>query len=275
MAHVVELTSYPIKGCAGVPLTDAELTPAGIVHDRTFLIVDPDGVFRTQRTLAGLAVIEPRVDDTRLTLRAPGTDPLSAEVRPDGPRTPVLLHGNPFAGIDQGDEVAGWITEVAGEPCRLVRVPPDHDRVVGGETVGTSAYADSCAVHLISLLSVDDLTERIVQRGGFAVPHDRFRANVVVDGWSAPYQEDGLRRFEVGDAELGFNRWAVRCVVTTVEQRTGLRDGPEPLRTLAGYRRHPDGGVSFGVKFSVLRPGKLSVGDELAVSAWGGSPWQS
>ena len=275
MARVVALNSYPIKGCAGVPLADAELTSAGIAHDRTFLIVDPDGVFRTQRTLAGLAVIEPRVDDTRLTLRAPGTEPTSIEVRPDGPRTPVLLHGNPFTGIDQGDEVADWITAVAGEPSRLVRVPPEHDRVIDGETVGTSAYADSCAVHLVALRSVDDLAERIALRGGAAVPVNRFRANIVVDGWPAPYTEDRLRRFEVGDVELGFNRFTIRCVVTTVEQRTGRRDGPEPLRTMAGYRRHPDGGVSFGVKFSVLRTGKLSVGDELTVSAWGDSPWQS
>jgi len=275
VARVVELNSYPIKGCAGVPSADAELTPAGIAHDRTFLIVDPDGVFRTQRTLAGLAVIEPRVDDTRLELRAPGVDLLSIELRPDGPRTPVLLHGNPFTGIDQGDEVAGWITAVAGRPCRLVRVPPDHDRVVDGDTVGTSAYADSCAVHVVSMRSVDDLGERIARGGGVAVPVDRFRANIVVDGWPAPYTEDLLRRFEVGDVELGFNRFAIRCVVTTVAQGSGRRDGPEPLRTLAGYRRHPDGGVSFGVKFSVLRPGKVSIGDELTVSAWGDPPWQS
>jgi uncharacterized protein YcbX len=57
-------------------------------------------------------------------------------------------------------------------------------------------------------------------------------------------------------------------VVTTVDQRAGVKAGPEPLRTLADYRR-TDGGVAFGAKFSVIRPGKLSVGDAIAVSSWG------
>jgi len=38
-----------------------------------------------------------------------------------------------------------------------------------------------------------------------------------------------------------------------------------PIRALATYRRAPGGGVAFGAKFSVLRTGKLTVGDEVAV----------
>ncbi|MGW2560899.1 hypothetical protein ACWCXB_16965 [Streptomyces sp. NPDC001514] len=47
--------------------------------------------------------------------------------------------------------------------------------------------------------------------------------------------------------------------------------GPEPLRTLADYRRAAPCGVAFGAKFSVLRPGKVSVGDDMVVSLWGES----
>ncbi|MEU7734355.1 MOSC domain-containing protein, partial [Streptomyces griseus] len=36
-----------------------------------------------------------------------------------------------------------------------------------------------------------------------------------------------------------------------------------------GYRRAPGGGVVFGAKFFVVRPGKLSVGDEVDVAEWG------
>jgi uncharacterized protein YcbX len=64
---------------------------------------------------------------------------------------------------------------------------------------------------------------------------------------------------------LGFSTRAIRCAVPTVEQETGRKDGPEPTRTLATYRREPDfgGGVSFGAKFAVLEPGEVSVGDEI------------
>ncbi len=58
--------------------------------------------------------------------------------------------------------------------------------------------------------------------------------------------------------------------LTTVDQDTGRRTSPEPLRALADYHRAAAGGVVFGVKFTVLHPGKLSVGDEVIVRARNG-----
>ena len=73
----------------------------------------------------------------------------------------------------------------------------------------------------------------------------------------------------VGEAVLGFAKLATRCVVVNVDQRRGVRSGREPLRTLATYRRAAEGGVIFGSKFAVVRPGRLAVGDAVDVSAWG------
>jgi uncharacterized protein YcbX len=282
--RVVALHTYPIKGCAGIALTDALLTPAGIAHDRTFLIVDEHGVFRSQRRDPKLATIRPEVvDDGReLMLHAPGTDALRIAVVLDGPRRPVEMFGVPYRGIDQGDAVAEWLSHVLGSRSSLVRVPPEHDRVTDGETPGTAAYADSGALLLTSRASLAELNRRIALRGATAggwkpaelaepagrvstVPIDRFRPNVVVDGWAEPHVEDLVREASIGDTELGFAKLAIRCAVTLVDQRTGVRVGPEPLRTLADYRRIAEKGVAFGAKFSVLHPGRLAVGDELVV----------
>ncbi|MBZ4322852.1 MOSC N-terminal beta barrel domain-containing protein, partial [Streptomyces huiliensis] len=72
-ATVVALSSYPVKGCAGTFLDQAVLTPAGLVHDRAFMVVDDEGVFRSQRKDPLLATIRPEVgaDGALLTLRAP------------------------------------------------------------------------------------------------------------------------------------------------------------------------------------------------------------
>ena len=94
----------------------------------------------------------------------------------------------------------------------------------------------------------------------------------MVDGWAEPHVEDQVREASIRDTELGFAKLAVRCAVTLVDQRTGVRVGPEPLRTLADYRRITDKGVAFGAKFSVLRPGRLAVGDELVVRRWFSAP---
>ncbi|UJW28527.1 MOSC N-terminal beta barrel domain-containing protein [Saccharothrix sp. AJ9571] len=270
MAEIVELYRYPIKGCAGTRLAAADLTPAGIVADRGFMVIDEAGVFRSQRRSPRLAVIRPRLGDDgiRLDLAAPDVEDLATPVRVDGERRPVTLFGQPFTGIDQGDTVAAWLSEVLGERSRLVRVPPEHHRVTDGLTPGTSGYADSSALLVVSRASLARLHEAAAERGVEAVPMNRFRPNIVIDGWSSPHTEDQVRRMTAGGAELGYAKLATRCVVVGVDQRTGVRSAREPLRTLATYRHVAGGGVVFGSKFAVIRPGPLAVGDTVVVSAW-------
>ncbi|RMI33195.1 MOSC domain-containing protein [Streptomyces triticirhizae] len=263
MVRICALVSYPVKGCAGVSHDVAHVGPAGLPHDRAFMVTDADGDHRTQRADPRLALARPSLteDGRQLTLAAPGFDTLTVTVNATGPTRPVTLFGQPFTGIDQGEAAAEWFGELLGRACRLVRVPPDHRRVTDGLTPGTSGYADSTAVLMVSRASLAALHERLADRGEPPLPMDRFRPNIVLDGVAAPHEEDRYRALTLGGVRLGFAKLAVRCAVTLVDQRTGVRAGPEPLRTLAAYRRHPAGGVVFGAKFAVLRPGSLAVGD--------------
>ncbi|MDV3123469.1 MOSC domain-containing protein [Mycobacterium sp. 21AC1] len=244
-----------------------QLTEAGLDHDRTFMVVGPDGTFRSQRRDPRLALIRPVIDTAgrRLGLRADGTDPIDIEVDVEGPRRPVVLFGTTYYGIDQGDEVAQWISHILGADSRLVRVPPEHHRVTGGLTPGISGFADSSPVHLISSESLAQLNAVIADKGGVALPMNRFRPNIVVDGWPGPHREDLARGIVIAGAELGFAKPSIRCVTTMVDQFAGARAGTEPLRSLATYRRTPDG-IAFGAKFSVLRPARLALGDECMVT---------
>ncbi|MFI2425248.1 MOSC domain-containing protein [Streptomyces sp. NPDC018955] len=273
MASVVELTYYPVKGCAGTSVGEASLTPAGLAHDRTFMVVGEEGVGRTQRRDPRLALVRPTVGDggERLTLRAPGVEPLDLRVDTAGARRKVDLLGTLHQGIDQGGAAAEWFTEVLRAPSRLVRVPPEHDRVTDGRTPGTSAYADSCALHVVSRATLGLLERKLAERGVPPLPMNRFRPNIVVDGWDEPHTEDRAHRLRIGDTELGYAKLAIRCAVTMVDQGTGAKAGPEPLRTLAGYRRAAGGGVAYGTKYAVVRTGTLSVGDAVDVTSWGAS----
>ncbi|ASR36405.1 molybdenum cofactor sulfurase [Prauserella marina] len=269
MARVAGLFSYPVKGCAPMVLADAVVTAAGLAHDRSFMVVGEDGVFRSQRRDPRLALIRPTVsgEGSRMTLAADGTGDVVFDVDASGPRRAVELFGVPMRGIDQGDDAADWLSAVLGVASRLVRVPPEHARVTDGKTPGTpgtSGFADSSAIHLLSAASVRGLARRLGERGLPGLPVNRFRPNILVEGWEE-HQEDGVRGFSAGSAEFGYTKPAIRCAVTTVDQHAGVRKGPEPLRTLATYRRI-EGGVAFGTKFAVLRQGKVSVGDELIVS---------
>ncbi|HEY3749012.1 MAG TPA: MOSC N-terminal beta barrel domain-containing protein [Pseudonocardiaceae bacterium] len=272
-AVVSELVHYPVKGCAGTSLSAAVLTETGIVHDRSFMLVDADGAFRSQRTTPAMAVIRPRVeaDGARLVVDAPDVDGIELDVLPDGPRLDVSLFGKWFGiGIDQGDVAAKWFSSVLDIPCRLVRVPPEHDRDGWGERPGKVGFADAHAVLMTAESSLDELNRRIAARGATGVPMNRFRPNIVVTGWPEPHTEDRFRLMSIGSVEFGYAVRAIRCAVPTVAQETGAKSGPEPTRTLADYRREPEfgGGVSFGVKAAVLGGGELAVGDEVHVREW-------
>ncbi|MEU4447767.1 MOSC N-terminal beta barrel domain-containing protein [Actinosynnema sp. NPDC050801] len=265
MATISALYHYPVKGCAGIRVPTGTLGRAGLAHDRRFLVTDLAGTYRTQRRDPLLATVQPALDAhpdaDRLTLSAPGAGAVRVSIDTTAPRRPVTLFHDTYTGIDQGEEVATWLTAVLGKPSRLVLAPPEHHRVTDGLTPGTSGYADSCPVHLLSTSSLRALNARITANGAPPIPTDRFRPNIVVDDWEA-HEEDHALRLTTGAVELGYAKPAIRCVVTTVDQLTGNRSGPEPLRTLATYRRTPDG-VAFGAKYAVLQPGRIAVGDVL------------
>lgn len=266
MATVAQLTYYPVKGCAGVCVDEAQVTEAGLAHDRTFMVVDADDVFRSQRNAPAMAAIAPHVSagGSRLELSAPGHGSTAIDVDLSRPRRPVRLFKKTFAGIDQGDGIAAWLSEVLGSASRLMRVPPEHERITSGQTPGTTAYADSSPLLVTSSRSLMLLNEHIAANGADAIPMDRFRANIVVDGWEEPHTEDRADTMLVGDVELGFAKLALRCMVTTLDQATGHRRGHEPLRTLADYRRSGSG-VAFGSRFAVLSAGTIAIGDPVAI----------
>lgn len=252
-AIVSGLVCYPIKGCAGVVLERSAVTLAGLTHDRTYALVDPSGESLWQGAVPKMAVVRVRVLDGGLVLSAPGAPDLEVDTA-GGRAIAVDVEKWQGKGIDQGDDAAGWLSELLGVPVRLVRQPP-----------GVRTGADPTALLVTSQSSLDGLNARIAAKDTAPVPMTRFRPNVIVTGWADAHTEDGVARMTVGTAELGFGELAIRCAVTMVDQLAGVRAGPEPLRTLADYRREPDG-VTFGLKATVHTPGHIAVGDRVTIT---------
>ncbi|MFG2130973.1 MOSC domain-containing protein [Streptomyces sp. NPDC048751] len=267
MARIAELTYYPVKGCAGITVSDAPLTPTGLAYDRRYVIVDEKRELRWLWGDPRMALITPELGgaggpdgDAVLTLRAPGHGDLRVDARDF--TAPVELPGRHYRAVDQGDTAAAWLSDVIGASSRLLRVPPQQD--------GGPVAANSNRVHVVSRATLDLLNRRLAERDEPAppVPMNRFRPNIVVDGWDDPHTEDRAHRLTVADTELTHTGATVRCAITMVDQETGRRAGPEPLRTLATYRKAADGGILFGAYFAIRRTGKLSAGDEVTVREW-------
>ena len=97
---------------------------------------------------------------------------------------------------------------------------------------------------------------------------DRFRPNIVVSGLSA-FEEHSLDALSGPGFTLGFSVRCERCVVTTIDQSTAVRDpGGEPFRTVRELNT-PDGGKKpvFG-HYATLESGQgseVKLGDILTI----------
>jgi hypothetical protein len=263
MPELSGLRCYPVKSCGGIELARAELDRLGIRCDRAWMVVDLAGRFLTQREVPALARVRPRLLDAELRLSAPGVPPLALPLaggRGALRQVEVWRHRGPA--LDQGDAAAAWLEAVIERPCRLVRVPDDHERRVSPERFAGeahTAFSDGYPLTLASESSLADLNARLPA----PLPMDRFRPNLVVRGAPA-WAEDGWRRIRIGGVELAVVKPCPRCAIPSVDQASGRRTGPEPLRTLAKYRRGEDG-APFGMNLVHLDRGTLEVGMKVEV----------
>ncbi len=277
MPHLSGIYVYPVKSCRGIALSEAVLDHRGIVHDREFMVVDARNCHLTQRATPSMARITTAITDDALCLGAGGAAELRVPWREPGRMwRQVTVWRDTVLADDAGDEAAAWLSDVLGQPCRLVAmgdasrrdVPtariPEHHRATLTDSVPV-AFCDAFPLLVVSEESVTDLNRRV---GGTPfLRMDRFRPNLVLVGCDAPYAEDTWKTYRVGEVRLFSAGPCGRCAVTTTDQQTSAR-GREPLRTLADYRRTSDGDVVFGQNVIHASPGGcLRVGDAVLLDA--------
>jgi uncharacterized protein len=279
MPILTELNLYPIKSCAGISLREATLTTAGLmsehIYDREWMVVDMEGNFMTQREHPKMALITPRIKAETLELRAPGMlrmeIPLGLPNPEDAVTREVRVWNDTVKAFDCDETTTAWFSAFLGVPCRLVRFHVDAKRFASSDwTGGVEApmlFADGYPVLVISQASLDDLNEKLVAQGRAALPMNRFRPNLVVDGIGA-FEEDYAASLITGNATLKPVKPCPRCPIPSIDQATGVI-GPDPLDILQSYRANPkvDGRITFGMNTIVLNgDGELlRLGQEVGV----------
>jgi uncharacterized protein YcbX len=277
-AHVSELFIYPVKSCRGVSLGEAELGRWGFLHDREFLVTDESYNFLTQRNAQELATVEISVEGEWLLLKRANHGelrvPLRAPSVADNARSPVqvTIFRDQVLADDAGGEAAEWFSAVLQRRCRLVRIGPSYSRKVPPTEIAPAhraalapdiPFTDAFPILLTAQESLADLNTRLPA----PIPMSRFRPNIIVRGAPA-YAENDWDHLAIGGINFTGGAACLRCVITTTDQQTGQRDGPEPLRTLATYRRPTNGsGVMFGQYLVHHANGRLRVGDALTIQS--------
>ena len=254
--RVSELAIYPVKSLGRIALQSATVQRFGLENDRRWMVVDAGGKFLTQRQHARMCLIQPELQGEELRLRAKGMPVLTVSTPIDRSRRRVTVWDDQCDALDGGDAASAWLCRFLGIDCRLVYFPADEVRAVDpryGQPGDRTAFSDGFPLLLISQASLDDLNSRLAA----PIAMSRFRPNLVVQGCAA-FAEDHWKEIRIGDLRFRIVKPCSRCIIPGIDPASGER-GPEPLRTLAGYRKRGDK-IYFGQNVIADGEGDIRVG---------------
>ncbi len=248
-ARVTALRTAAVKGTRLIETDQVVLDERGAAGDRRFFVVDERGRMRNGKQLGSLQSIVAHLQDDELTLSFPDGSTSSGQVVLGEPVTARF-----FSHELSGRLVLGpWsdaLSEHCGQRLRLLAAGSAVDRGAKGP---------------VSLISRGSLRRLAEVAGCDEVDPRRFRMLIEVDGVD-PHAEDTWlgQELRVGDAVLRFDGHVGRCLITSRDPETGEVTLPT-LELLRSYRSGLDSTepLPFGIYGRVLRPGTVSVGDNV------------
>jgi uncharacterized protein YcbX len=229
---VAQLRRYPVKSLSGELLDELELDERGVLHDRLWALVDPDGAIASGK-------------HTRRFRRVRGLMRHSARLE-GGEPVVTLADGRTARAGDPA--MAALVEEMAGPGWVLARedATPHHD---------------AAPLHLATTSTLAALARQV----GAPVHPERLRPNVLVDTGDEPgFAEDAWvgRELEIGEVRLRVAAPTERCVMVD-HGRAGMPALPPSAGVLKAAGRI--NAACAGVYAQVLRPGRIRVGDAVRI----------
>ncbi len=256
--QVTEINIYPIKSLRGYSISEALVCTQGLEHDRRCMLVDGGGHMITQRECPRLATLVPQIEPggLRVLVGEGGEIPIPLDASGwTEQEARVAVFGHEYVGRLAAAAINRAFSEALGVRCELLSIRSDIFR-----TKHDVAFHDDAPLLVIGQASLDDLNARLAT----SIPMNRFRPNLVIGGGEA-FAEDFWPRIVVGETVFRRIKQCERCVIPTVDQNIGEFRGPEPLKTLATYRRKGQN-VAFGSYYRPETAGAtIHQGDEVRV----------
>ena len=260
MPFLTRISIAPVKSLALQHPQEVLLENVGVRNDRVFYLADPRGHLVTGSALGPLVRIACDYDAGRERLRLdfPDGTTVEGDAAAQGPPVHTDFYGRLVDGHVVEGPFAATLSAYAERPVRLVRV----DRP-----------GDGADVHHLTLVSSESVAELGRQAGREGNPDARrFRMLLEITGGGIPHEEDMWdgRLVRVGPAVIRLVGQVPRCVVTTQDPSTGMKD-LDTLKTINRYRgamvdEEGGRGLPFGMYAEVETPGTARIGDEVTPS---------
>jgi len=257
---VTSLFTYPIKGMGGISLKRSEVLKQGLLHDRQWMLVNNQGEFISQREYPILALMKCQLQEQQLVVRH-NENEISLGLSENVEKIHrVKVWSSKLNAHEVNPNISNWFSTLLNEKVTLVKMTSVSNRP---KRLYTSPYktklgfSDGYPILILSEESMSQLNEKLDTN----LDIDRFRANIIVSGVE-PHEEDNWKKeFTIGSTCLKVIKPCARCMVTTIDQQTGIK-GKEPLATLATYRRWRKK-IWFGANAITIDKGDINVGDKV------------
>lgn len=265
MVSLSAIYIYPIKSFPGLSLEKAMIEDEGIQYDRRWMLVDAHGMAITQRKNPELASFKMSQESNGFLVISPdGKSILIPFDALSESSMEVQVWDDKMVAAMVGESFDAFFTECLGFQTHLVKVTHEMNRVVdsaynqGNDVV---SFADGFPHLLISEESLEDLNSRLEK----PVSMSRFRPNLVVKGAGDGFAEDTWKKMLIGKVSFLIMKPCARCIMTTVDPATSVKDiNGEPLKTLSKYRKK-DGKVFFGQNLLHTTKGEISLVDNVVI----------
>jgi uncharacterized protein YcbX len=254
--HLSEINIYPIKSLGGIALNRSLIEEPGLRFDRRWLLIDEKNKFLTQRDFPQMAKFGLTLENENLTISFENEKlsiPFDTNRAGSGS---IKIWSSAVKAEIYDDEINRWFSERFNSPCRLAFMNGKSKRKVSPfyavrKFRDTVSFADAYPFLIAGENSLKDLNEKMEK----PLPMNRFRPNLVIAG-SEAFAEDGWKKIKIGKTVFHVVKACARCSMTTIDQKTGEKDGAEPLKTLAGFRKK-SGNVFFGQYLIADKAGEI------------------
>lgn len=269
---ITELHIYPMKSARGIAIPQAAINTRGLLGDRRMMLVEPSGMFVTQRELPDLARVTALPSAAYLTLRLDdGREMMVAPPHPDR-RLDVEIWKSEVSAAVADDSVNSRLSDWFGRDVKLVFFDGGAERNANPEWAGADSpmsFADGYQILVTTTGSLEALNADMESHGEGRVGMERFRPNIVIDHDEA-WAEDRWAAIEINGLRLDLVKPCPRCIMTTQDQATGSREGANPMPAMGRIRMSADRrvpGPLFGWNAVPRGKGTVALGDEVTVVA--------
>ncbi|NNE25958.1 MAG: MOSC domain-containing protein [Saprospiraceae bacterium] len=259
---ISDLFIYPIKSLGGISVDKAFAEKEGFQHDRRWMLVDTNGRFLSQREHHEMALFSSSLSASHLSITF-DHDKIDIPLTDTSGTTQMVTVWDHTVNATEVDvQISAWFSDKLKQKCKLVRMIESTNRIKEFPKKpykSQVSFADGYPYLILGTASMNLLNQKL----DAPLNVNRFRPNIVVDTTEA-HEEDRWEDFRINEVEMRIVKPCARCVVTTIDQRTGAR-GKEPLKTLAGYRKW-DKMIYFGANGILLSSGVVNKGDQIQLS---------